>query len=222
VLNFKAFPLGVASTTLLTLSFGSVAQSLTLESAALGTTNNLGGYGVATSQYLGWRFDLTEALQVTAIGGHLGQLFPEKLFGAIVQLDNSTALPSDSPADLPTSQKLKAYTTFGALLSSADLTTPLSVLLNPGSYALIFGSGQFGATGRGYMPFNNRDRPNASYFFSIDDQYVNGGIRNTRFVVQGNPVTAAVPTPALLPGLIGLGVAALRRRKAEKVVVPRK
>ena len=45
--------------------------------------------------------------------------------------------------------------------------------------------------------------------------YYATGLYEVQF--DGTPATAptAVPTPALLPGLIGLGVAALRKRKAE-------
>lgn len=37
---------------------------------------------------------------------------------------------------------------------------------------------------------------------------------------DGKPTATAVPTPALLPGLIGMGVAALRKRKREGVEQP--
>ena len=52
--------------------------------------------------------------------------------------------------------------------------------------------------------------------FNILSNYGNSfnttGLSEVQF--DGTPATA-VPTPALLPGLIGLGVAALRKRKAE-------
>ena len=55
--------------------------------------------------------------------------------------------------------------------------------------------------------------------FSVLSNYWGGfpltGLSEVQF--DGTPTTTptAVPTPALLPGLIGLGVAALRKRKAE-------
>jgi len=55
----------------------------------------------------------------------------------------------------------------------------------------------------------------ASYVrFNVLSNY--GGTRSNLSEVQfdGTPVATAVPTPALLPGLIGMGVAAWRKRKA--------
>ncbi|MDX2241194.1 MAG: PTPA-CTERM sorting domain-containing protein [Leptolyngbyaceae cyanobacterium bins.302] len=49
--------------------------------------------------------------------------------------------------------------------------------------------------------------------------YVNGSATNGVYTYKANftpdPTAVPVPTPALLPGLIGMGVAALRKRKAE-------
>ena len=40
---------------------------------------------------------------------------------------------------------------------------------------------------------------------------------NTPPVLVANGSPTAIPTPALLPGLIGLGLGALRKRKSEEV-----
>ena len=47
---------------------------------------------------------------------------------------------------------------------------------------------------------------------STDSQ---GGEATPVLVANGSPT--AIPTPALLPGLIGLGLGALRKRKSEEV-----
>lgn len=44
-----------------------------------------------------------------------------------------------------------------------------------------------------------------------------GGSGGAYSIALNQPTATAVPTPALLPGLIGMGVAALRKRKAEAV-----
>src|SRR5262245_12118734 len=74
----------------------------------------------------------------------LGQLSPSP---------DPTALPSGAPFD----STLVASTTFNAGFPSTDLLTPLSVTLPPGDYALIFGSGLFGAVAEGFMTVNNTD-----------------------------------------------------------------
>lgn len=48
-------------------------------------------------------------------------------------------------------------------------------------------------------------------------KFVNGVDTPSSFSISGE--TAPVPTPALLPGLVGMGVAALRKRKSEEEAV---
>jgi hypothetical protein len=49
---------------------------------------------------------------------------------------------------------------------------------------------------------------------NIDGRYL-FSVRNGAVVAPTTPTSPAIPTPALLPGLIGLGLGLLRRRKAE-------
>jgi len=162
------------------------AQTLILESANLGPTGQNGGFALGDSQfltqYLGARFSISQQFQVTAIGGHLFTFLPpEPLFGAIVRLSGPNALPTGNPVDTD----WLASTTFIGPNPSADFSTPLSVILPPGDYALIFGSGQFGATGFGAMPSTNLDIPGqASYFFWNGGSWTNGGFDKTRFFVE--------------------------------------
>ena len=97
--------------------------------------------------------------------------------------------------------------------------TFLQSALNPGSYTVTvaqFNNFFNGTTGQNIsLGFVRDGQPNfANGFIQDGNQRTNAWAFDVLNVDQSNAVTA-VPTPALLPGLIGLGVAALRKRKAE-------
>jgi hypothetical protein len=185
------------------------------ESATLGTTGHTGGLNFSSVQFLGSRFHINTTTEVTHIGGHMGdnQNIQGEQFGVIVSLSGSNALPLGSPFD---SSEIVASTTFDSESSSSDFLTPLSVTLSAGDYALIFGSGQFGAMGQGFMTTNNTDiSGQASYFQWHSSGWTDGGLVNTRFVVTGN----STPEPTTLCligfGLLGVLVVVIRRRQAK-------
>jgi hypothetical protein len=195
-----------------------------LQSATLGPTGQTGGYYLtpgppdsAFAQYLGARFQVGSTVQVDHIGGHLSVAVGE-IFGAIIPLPpGNTALPALPPSQI--AALALAETTFTGPSHSADVLVPLSVVLPPGNYALVFGSGQFGATGQGNMPGDDTDTAQASYFYFTTfnggtDSWHDDSFHNTRFVVTGTPA-AAVPEPSSLAllGLGGLALAVWRRRR---------
>ncbi len=201
------------------------AATITLESARLGTTGQTGQSGepviysnesIGTNQFLGWRFQLTDPLQVTEIGGHVGTFLPNsnseldtgngEVFGAIVSLSDSNAVPKVNPFQLE--EEVLASTSFSPGFPSRDVTVPLFVKLNPGNYALIFGTGLFGASGYGFMPDFQQDFPGSSYFFSVDTFWEGGGgFRGARFVVKGESVVfTPIPEPTCTLGLLTLGI----------------
>ncbi len=194
------------------------ASSVTLESATLGSLSGLPGYTVALYQFLGWRFQINETLQVTDIGGHFAG-FNEKIFGAIAPLNAPTAFPQGIPGDLE--EVSLAATTFSVAnnndpnTSSVVFLTPLSVTLTPGYYALIFGSGLFGASGADAMPFpeNQQNFPGSSYFFAstgemaLPTTWGEGQVSNLYFVVKGEPVSSTpVPESSSAFCLLALGI----------------
>jgi formylglycine-generating enzyme required for sulfatase activity len=179
------------------------AADLIHASAYLGETDVTGPYfqsGLSDSLYLGSRFSIDRAVEVESVGGHLEGL-EGNLFAAIVPLTNSIALPSGSPFDAST----VATTVFTAPTPSNDILVPLSVKLNPGHYALVFGSGQFGASSSGYggMPTNNVDLPGRSSYFQwqYGDWRAYTG-RGLRFVVMGNVVGGPGPEPVYRSSLL--------------------
>ena len=177
------------------------------ESATLGPIGQSGDPLLASYNFLGSRFSLSQTVVVDHIGGHIGVfsgMGNEMLFGAIVGLTSSSALPTGNPFGLG---EVLASTTFNGSIPSNDLLTPLSITLAPGDYAVIFGSGLFGVSGFGIMETDNTDIPgSASYFFwnVANNGWRNGGFSNTRFVVTGNPVPEPNTMLLLGSGLVGL------------------
>jgi len=195
------------------------AKAATLHESATFSDSSSGGYTLSTEQFLASRFTLSQSSTVTAIGGGIGG--NGTLFGAIIPLSSPTETPSYLPYDLPS--YALGFTVFNAPFGTADFTTPLSLSLNAGTYALVFGSGLFGATGSGFMGLTGVDFPIASYFFATINNgfntFTNGGFSQTRFVVEGDLST--VPLPAALPlYATGLGIAGFVawRRKRNKMM----
>jgi hypothetical protein len=201
-----------------------------LESATfVSPTGPVVGIAVKTLFYLGARFHLDQETLIDHIGGELSQGDDPAAttFGAIAALT-----PSGFPSGDPLTFQPLAVTTFVAPEQNlADLLVPLSVTLPPGDYALIFGTGRFGATTNGSFgassafPYDNVNTPQASYFGSGEydndtgqfSQYVPWGNLtdprfNFRFLVTGTPVPE--PSTMVLAALGGLTLLAYRRRKA--------
>ena len=186
---------------LLALFARSAGAQIALESAALGQTGQIGGVSVTSQQLVGWRFELTQGLQVSEVGGHLlgfdiaGESGP--IFAALIRLAAPDAFPSGDPF---APAEILASATFTAPFPSDDVRVPLAVSLPPGSYALVFGSGQFGATGGGALP-NSTDQDDIPP--STIDSYIFYGVpapaeppiwrtslaSHMRFVVIGTPET---------------------------------
>ena len=200
------------------------------ESGTFSTSIPVSGVSIIDSQFLGSRFTVDSTVNVDSIGGHIyrhdnvGIGNNGLLFGAIIELASSSALPTGSAATKfdPESQVL-AHTTFDpGTANNIDFTTPLSATLTPGVvYGLVFGTGLYGASGTGVMTQNN----GALAGFGIDTFFqFNSGMAiwkaaawdgTMRFTVGGN--VSAVPLPAALPlfagGLGLLGLLGWRRKR---------
>ena len=184
-----------------------------LESATLGATGLFGGTSITELQYVGWRFEIDAPLAVDAIGGHLLGL-PNVgnglIFGALIRLAAIDEFPAGDPF---TPEETVATVGFQPPLPSAEVLVPLSVTLEPGPYALVFGSNLFGATGNGALP-NSLDQ--ADIPPTTADSYIFYSIPNLgeppiwrgplasqmRFLVRGT-------TPETVPALGAAGLGAL-------------
>lgn len=146
-----------------------IAQPIVLESTPLGTVGKLGGTSVTAVHFSGWRFAIDSPLEVERVGGHLlTNIYQEgDVFAALVALDSIDSFPHGSPF---TSEEIVATTKFRPHFPSDEVSVPLSATLMPGSYALVFGSGLFGATGEAALPLLD-DQPDippttiSSYIF---------------------------------------------------------
>jgi hypothetical protein len=133
------------------------AEPVLLASAEMGAAGRDSGTSITPAQFVGWRFSIDEPLRVERVGGHIhSDPFQEgEIFAAIVQLDALDAVPHGAPF---TEEEVVAHTTFRANFPSDEYMTPLSATLEAGSYALVFGTGFFGAEGFAALP-NPLDQP---------------------------------------------------------------
>jgi hypothetical protein len=177
------------------------AAEIIYESGSLGPTGIpigvVPGANVSAAVFNGVRFELTVPVVTTHVGGHfVGSTdTTDTFFGAIVQLADENDFPNSG--DLSTSDVLGS-TTMEFPHPSAEVFGDLALRLDPGWYALVFGSGLFGATGDGAMPLNNPDIGSPTYIAHQPGAVLGWGdllnpiFRNYRFVVEGE----IVPEPS--------------------------
>jgi hypothetical protein len=209
--------------TVLTISMANsvaVAAATILESATYLAAPPLDdGWLLSQTQFVGARFRVTATTDVTAVGGHLRG--SGTIFAAIERVSEPGAMPISPDCPFPTFSTLPCSQPFSATIATtvfvppathADVTVPLSVRLTPGTYALIFGSGYFGAAGFGLMAFTNQDLPAASYFHWRGDPtiamgWVDGGVHSARFVVVGEVAEDREPPTITCPADVSIDAA---------------
>jgi len=172
------------------------SADILFESGTLGPTGTAEGAipstNVSAGVYPGVRFQLTQPVKTEQIGGHFVDDLGGTFFGAIVKLEDATDFPDS--ADLSTPDVLGAtQLTFPVL--SAEVFGDLSLSLNPGWYALVFGTGRFGTSGSGGALRNNPDIGDPAYIgLHLGDGWFNFAdlsdvldFSNHRFVINGVP-----------------------------------
>ena len=207
---------------------GATAQTIFYQSATMGPTSNSGA-GLNSFNYLGSRFSVTSSVTVSAIGGHITDSSSLDYFGAIISFPGNLPVVGSNAFDGVGTTVLAEQNFVVNSSPSGDVIVPLSspITLNPVSgstYALVFGSGLFGATASGGMPTNNPDTPEGqSSFFHYNgaiNNWFDQGLDEARFVVY----TQAVPEPGTLAlsaisvaGMTGMAIAYRRKRRRIKL-----
>lgn len=197
-------------------SVSALAAEVIYESGALGPTGltfaDFGGTPEPSGSYVsifaftGVRFELGQPVVTSRVGGHfvVEPGFDDSFFASIVRLDDDVDFPDSD--DLSTPDVLgHALLTFPN--TSAEVFGDLELSLSPGWYALVFGSGLFGATGQGGAVANNPDIGSPSYLGHqadpgwFDFSTLPGPFEDFRLIVEGQ----IVPEPDLIvPALVAL------------------
>lgn len=197
------------------------SAAILYESGTLGPTgmtieeiiaNNVPGTNVNPAVFVGVRFELTQSVVTSQIGGHFVSGTNSSFFGAIVALADKDDFPNSG--DLSSPDVLgTAVLTFPTV--SAETLGDLALPLDPGWYALVFGSGHFGATGSGAAVRNGTDISKPSYigfqpgvgWLSLSDLSDVVTFSNHHFVLLG----ARIPEPSSYAMLAGAAICTLRR-----------
>lgn len=179
------------------------------------------GYFLSSAQQIGTPFSTTQAYTVTDVGIN-GGLNPgtgnNEIFLALVPVDPVTLLPTSQ-----TLSNAVFHTVFTAPATNSDLSFNTNFTLAPGQYALIAGSGLFGATGQGFLTSTETSLGQPTYFIGQPKggtyTYHSAGAPFSRFFVDGTPANAVPEASSVVSfGLmlsLGLGgFAVARRRKA--------
>lgn len=171
------------------------ADGILYQSATLGPTGiaeftpETPGTNVNQSVFVGARFELTEPVVTSQIGGHFLGNGQGTFFGALVALTGPTDFPDSS--DLTTPDVLGS-TILIFPTPSAEVLGDLQLALEPGWYSVVFGSGLFGADGGGAAVRNNTDiaSPQIVGWSVTSNNWfdVPNGLTSQRFVLQGSLV----------------------------------
>lgn len=135
------------------------------ESASLGSPSTINQGDVSGSQSFGVRFELGSTMTTTEIGGHFKRVSTtgnQSIYGAVVALTSSTDFPNST--NMSTSDVLGSALLGPLTDPSSELVAPLSLVLTPGWYALVFGSGNLGASGFGGIPRADSNIGSPDYF----------------------------------------------------------
>ncbi|NOZ38880.1 MAG: hypothetical protein GXP24_01470 [Planctomycetes bacterium] len=192
----KAIQSFVAATLVIATCTNGRAETILFESATLGL-NGMSwqnvfdrvvlAVNVTNSSYQGVRFELTQPVVTTQVGGHF--VAPPNsdsvFFAAIVELDNAI--------DFPDSEDLSTPDVLGTNLlafpePSGEVWADLELSLNPGWYALVFGSGLFGASGTGGAIRNSIGIDSPDYIGFQSGFGWGARVPGKRFVIKGTIV----------------------------------
>jgi hypothetical protein len=211
------------------IRFGAVACLLSLAPAAKadflfqsatplisGPFSNASGVATGTQFFSGFTFQVTTPVHVTDIGGDFAATVEGgQIFGTIVPVSGPLAPPN--PADLSNNVGTTLLDLPSPLLTSANISGNLSADLSPGFYAVLFGSGKFGATSDFAIAITQQDGQQANapiagvltYVIKEFDNSLIPQAPGARYFVEGTFIQPpAVPEPPTAL-LLAIGMAVL-------------
>jgi len=187
-----------------------------------------GGSSLFTRQFIGVKFFVSERATTRAIGGLFGEQLD--IFGAVVRLSSASDFPDST--DLSTPDVLGATRIFdfsGNNQNAAVFSQRLSLTLEGGWYALVFGSGLFGTVNSewgGALPTTSLALGHPRFFisggFDPGTQFRTWVVPRTTtpfLFIEGDVSQPAVPEPGTMT-LVLFGVVALLRRHRHAIRAP--
>ncbi|MGB0716524.1 MAG: DUF7453 family protein, partial [Phycisphaerae bacterium] len=180
-----------------------IHASVIFESATSGPTGQGDGAGLLVSDTFNMavNFEVTESVLTGRVGAHvLGLGGNEPVFAAIVGVSGPVSPPS--AVDLAAAD-LRGVTILAPSDLSDNISGNLRVVLEPGWYALVIGTNQFGATGEAALLGNN-DLVGDPLIYGIrqSDGKIITQSSSVRFFVDSMPLPAfemVVDTSTVIP-----------------------
>jgi hypothetical protein len=221
IMRFERQLLFLAAMLSCALAATNASAATIFESGTLGPTgvpysqlgNTVPGTNINQFVFPGVRFQITQRAVTSAVGGHFVEETGGTFFGAIVALEDENDFPDSNDLSSP---DVLGTTTLTFPNPSAEVFGDLELELDPGWYALVFGSGLFETNGSGGAVRNGMDIDDPSYiafdpnlgWFNLD--IFQTFFDNHRFVVRGT----FVPEPNTLSTILLLPIVfwSLRRR----------
>jgi hypothetical protein len=169
-----------------------IFESGTLGATGIPRSEVTGGSNVNPAVFVGVRFRLEDSILTTQVGGHFVKNTgaDQSFFGAIISLVDANDFPDSGDLTTP---DVVGTTLLSFPEPSNEVFGALVKPLNPGWYALVFGSGIVGSTGSGVALTNGMDLGDPAYIaFQPGSGFgwsnLEGFLSNFRFVVQGSVV----------------------------------
>lgn len=169
-------------------------------SSTIGPTANASGNTISASSAVGYRFQVGDNATTGRIGGFFSQFAAGGLYGAIVRLSG--------PADFPDTLDLSSADVLGGVVLNAPIYTGapgtgpsivsanLNVNLTPGEYALVFGSGAFGATGVGSLAYPGATAGTLPGFVTSGSGWTNSDLGFGYMFLTAAEISSSIDIPA--------------------------
>lgn len=209
----KSFRIRILAVALAALSSAGAfaADPIAYQSAAFvdySVSGEPGGYFLDSTQSIGAAFQITQATDVTSIGGYFSQYSADSIFGAIVPLASLASMPSGG-----VDSNALAHVVFTP--TGTDQLVSMNVHLDPGFYGVVFGSGLWGATGTSAL-VSGQDGANSQLFSGTGTGWNTFAAPDVSLEVDGTvtPVPEPSESALMVGGLATLGLVMRRHRAA--------